>query len=77
MYGKDLRWVLMILVYNRISRQVADAHDAVCVVHAILFNGINRGVYMPAAAVVVGSVHMNTQRFAAHLPGMYACREHG
>jgi len=73
-HGEHLSRVLMILVDHRGACQLAHAHDAIGMVHAVFLDGIYRGVHPSATAVIIGGVHVNAQRLAAHLLGMYAGR---
>ena len=51
--------ILMILVDDRLARQLGDAHDTVGIVHTVLLNGIDGGVHLAARTIEVGGMHVN------------------
>ena len=59
MNGVALAGVLMVLVDDRLTRQLGHAHDAVGIVHTILLDGVNRGVHLTTRTVEVGSMYVN------------------
>ncbi len=73
MHGGYLARILMILVDDGLTGQFTHAHDVVGVVHTVLFDGIDGGIHIAAAAVKISCVNVYDQRFAAHLLGVYAC----
>ena len=71
-HGYALAGVLMILMDDGLSGQLAYAHDAVGVVHAVLLDAIDGGVHLAARAVEVCGVNVDAERLAAHHLGMNA-----
>ena len=60
----------MILVDDGLTRELRHTHDTVGPVHTVLLDTIDGGVHLTTTAVEVGSMHVDTQRLAAHLLGM-------
>ncbi len=59
---------------NGLSSKVADGHDMVGVVHAVLLYAEYGGIDIAARAVEVGGVHVDYEGFACNLLGVYAGR---
>src|SRR5574344_6351 len=62
--------ILVILVDNRLTSEFRYTHNAVSPIHTVLLNRIYRRVNLSTRAVEVCGMHMDAQRFAAHLLGM-------
>ena len=48
MHGEYFAWILMVLVDDRVACQVADAHDAVGMIHTVFLYTVDSGVDMSA-----------------------------
>ena len=56
--SEALARILMIVIDDRLTRQLADTHYAVSIIHSILFYGINGRIHIATATVKVGSMDM-------------------
>ena len=74
MHGYTFGRILMIMVDNRLTGQLRHTHDTVGMVHTVFFYTVDRRIYIAARTVEVRGMHMNDQRFAADMLGMYARR---
>ena len=75
MHGDALGWILVVVADDGLPCEFRNAHDAVGIVHTVLFDTVNGGVHLSARAVEVGGMHVDDEWLSAHLLGMYACRE--
>ena len=73
-YGIALTRILMILVDDRLTRQLRHTHDAVGIVHTVLLDTVNGRIHLTTRTVEVGSMNMDAQRFTTDLLGMDAGR---
>ena len=71
-HGEALARILVILVDDGLTGELAHTHDTVGPVHTVLLDGVDGGVHLAAAAVEVGGMHVDAHRFAAHLLGVDA-----
>ena len=73
-HGEYFARILIILVNNRLTCQLTYTHDAISMVHTVLFNGVNSRIHITTASVKVCSVYMDNQRFSRNLLSMNTSR---
>ena len=73
-YGGNFPLRLVVVFDNGFAREVAYTDDMVAMVHSVFFDSVNRGIWFSAAAVELGGVHVDNQRFSADAFGVQAGR---
>ena len=73
MDGRDLRWILVILLDDRTAREIAHGDDVVSMVHPVHLDAEDGWVHIASAAVEVGRMDVHYQGFACELLGVNAC----
>ena len=70
MHGRDLGWILMILLDDGTAGEIADGDDVVSVVHPVHLDTEYRGVHIATTAVEVCGVDVYDEGLTGDLLGM-------
>ena len=70
MHGRDLGWILVILLDDGTAGEIADGDDVVCVVHPVHLDAEDRGVHIATTAVEVRGVDVYDEGLTGDLLGM-------
>ena len=65
-HGKYLSWVLMILIDNCATGKLRYAHNAIGVIHSVLFHRIDSRINLSSRTVKISGMNMNAERLAAY-----------
>ena len=60
----------MVLIDDRLTGELAHAHDAVSMVHSVLLDAIDGRIHFASRAVEICGVNVDAERFAAYHLGM-------
>ena len=58
-HGKTLPRILMIVVDDCLTRQLTNTHNAVSMVHSVLFDAVHGGIHVSSTSVEVCCVHVD------------------
>ena len=70
MHGRDLGWILVILLDDGAAGEIADGDDVVSVVHPVHLDTEDRGVHIATTAVEVRGVDVYDEGLTGDLLGM-------
>ena len=70
MHGRDLGWILVILLDHGTAGEIADGDDVVSVVHPVHLDAEDRGVHIASTAVEVRGVDVYDEGLTSDLLGM-------
>ena len=73
MHGRDLRWVLVVLLDDCTAGEIAHGDDVVSMVHPVHLDAEDGRVHIATAAVKVGSMNVYYQGLACQLLGVNTC----
>ena len=74
MHCKTFCRILMIVINDSLPGQFTYTHDAISIIHSILFYAINRRIDITSTPVKISCVNVNDQWFSTYLLGMNSCR---
>ena len=74
MNGCYLGRIDIIFFNNRLTCQITYSNNMICLIHTILFYGIDRRIYISPTPIEICRMYMYHQRLSGHLFSMNPCR---